>query len=101
KSGGSIEVAGTRYGMSPVDSPRVLLMDMETGVVVDGITTIYFDDIFKKQISNYAVYPNNPDIKIIDKNKDGFTVQSHRIMDFLIYGTRISSEEQYFFDMED
>ena len=95
KKGGSMEIEGTVYGMSPIDSPQTLIEFIEYNVEVNGEKVIPLDNIYKKMISKYAVFSSNPDIKIIEKGVDSFKVQGTGKADFSIKGQRRGADEYY------
>lgn len=97
KSGGTIEVEGTTYGMSPVDSPQVLIEDVLFDVKVNGRTKIQLDNIFAKSISQYAVFSSCGQVQIVEKGADYFIVDGYTgVADFRIVGKRIAEEHKYF-----
>ena len=95
KKAGSMEVDGTVYGMSPIDSPQALIEYVEYDVNIKGEQIIKLDSIYKKMISKYAVFSSNPDVKIIEKGIDSFKVQGNGITDFVIKGQRKGASEYY------
>lgn len=98
KTGGSIELNGTTFGMSPVDSPQTLIEDVLFDIEVkEEGTEIKLDNIFKQTITTYAVFSSNGDCKIISKEKDSFKVKGYTgIVDFRVIGKRIGEEDCYF-----
>src|SRR5690606_36476683 len=57
KSGGSIDIDGVRWGMSPIDSPRVLISDLMLGVdVTEEGTVIELDERLGKAMATYTVF---------------------------------------------
>lgn len=97
KSGGTIEVEGTTYGMSPIDSPQVLIEDVLFDVYVDGRTEIQLDNIFAKAISKFAVFSNCGQVEIVEKGEDYFVVDGYTgKVDFRIVGKRVYEEHRYF-----
>lgn len=95
KVGGTMEIEGTTYGMSPTDSPQSLIEYVEWDKEIDGATTIYLDPIYAKMISKYAVFSSNPNIKIIAKYKDYFVVEGSGVADFNIKGQRSDGQEYF------
>lgn len=98
KSGGSIELGGIRFGMSPIDSPQVLIEDMifDLDISEEG-TIVKLDSTFKESISAYAVFPSNSKCEITDICKDGFKVTGFTgKCSFRITGKRIGYENQYY-----
>ena len=97
KSGGTIEIEGTTYGMSPIDSPQVLIEDIMFDVYVDGRTEIQLDNIFAKSISQYAVFSSCGQVQIVEKGEDYFIVDGYTgTVDFRIVGKRVNEEHRYF-----
>ena len=97
KSGGTIEIEGTTYGMSPIDSPQVLIEDVLFDVKVNGRTKIQLDNIFAKSISKFAVFSNCGQVEIVEKGEDYFVVDGYTgKVDFRIIGQRIDEEHRYF-----
>ncbi|WP_291653787.1 hypothetical protein [Clostridium sp.] len=95
KIGGTMEIGGTVYGMSPTDSPQTLIEYIEFEVVVDSEKYIYLDEIYKKMVSKYVVVSTNPDIVIIEKNKSYFKVIGTGKADFIIKGQRKDADEYF------
>lgn len=101
KVGGTIEIDGRNLGMSPVDSPRVLISDMildqpvnESGVLVT------LDSRLAKAVSQYMVIPSHPDVVISEKTPTGFKVSGPSgTVDLLIIGIRSGKESIYFEDL--
>ncbi len=98
KAGGTIVVDGTTLGMSPIDSPKVLLEDVlfDIDIQEEG-TTVLLDSTFIKTISTYAVFCSNPGVIIVSKDRTSFTVRGYTgKVDFRVIGYRIGYEEQYY-----
>ncbi len=98
KAGGTIVVDGATLGMSPIDSPKVLLEDVlfDVDIQEEG-TTVSLDSTFLKTISTYAVFCSNPSVNIVSKDKTSFTVRGYTgKVDFRVIGYRIGYEEQYY-----
>lgn len=95
KTGGTMEVEGTVYGMSPTDSPQTLIEYVEYDINIDGEMKIQLDLIYSKMISKYGVFPSNSDIKVVKKESDSFTVIGKGLCDFVIKGQRKGAEEYY------
>ncbi|HGM3507121.1 TPA: tail fiber domain-containing protein [Clostridioides difficile] len=98
KSAGSIEINGTTFGMSPVDSPKFLIEDVLFDIEVEETGTIIkLNSIFSKSILNFAVFSSNSGCKIIEKGSDYFKVKGHTgKCDFRIIGKRIGYEHTYY-----
>ncbi|MBO1515059.1 phage tail spike protein [Metabacillus bambusae] len=104
KIGGSIEIEGKVWGMSPIDSPQVkislLLTDIE---LTEGIeTTIAYEERFYKATANIAIFPSNPNVEVITKLDGSFTVVASKDCktDFFVIGERLGYEGTYFTDMD-
>ena len=95
KVAGSMEIEGTVYGMSPMDSPQAIIEYVEYDVVVKGEQVIKLNEIYSKMVSKYAVFSSNPDIKIIKKEAKQFIVQGDGIADFNIKGQRKGGQTDY------
>src|SRR5690606_2599787 len=89
KKGGSIEIDGVRWGMSPLDSPRVLISDLMLGVdVTEGGTLIELDERLGKAMESYTVFANKP-VEISGIEKFSFKVSGYTgKVDLLILGIR-------------
>lgn len=98
KAGGTIEVDGATLGMSPIDSPKVLLEDILFDIdIQEQGTTVVLDSTFLKTISTYAVFCSNPKVIITSKDRTSFYVQGYTgKVDFRVIGYRIGYEEQYY-----
>lgn len=98
KFGGSIEINGTIFGMSPIDSPQMLIEDVLFDIeVLEEGTTIKLDNLFKQTITTYAVFPSNGKCEVVSKEYDQFTVKGVTgVVDFRIVGKRIGEEDIYF-----
>ena len=99
KYGGSIEIEGITYGMSPIDSPKFLIEDILFNVEIEESGTIInLNNIFAKSINGeYAVFVNNNKAEISDKQFDNFKVSGYTgKVDIRIVGKRIEYENEYF-----
>ncbi|UUV13586.1 phage tail spike protein [Clostridioides difficile] len=98
KKGGSIEIDGTIFGMSPVDSPQTLIEDILFDVEVEETGTIVkLDSTYAKAISRYAVFPSNGKVEVIEKQDGYFKVSGYTgKVDFSVKGSRIDKEHEYF-----
>jgi F5/8 type C domain len=97
KSGGSIEIDGINWGMSPIDSPRVMIADIITDVPLNEFgVVIRLDDRLAKALSRYAVFPNNPTARVVEKGADYFVVTGEGLSDFYVLGIRVGNDEKYF-----
>lgn len=95
KTGGSMEIDGTVYGMSPTDSPQTLIEYIEYDVEIDGEQKIMLDSIYQKMISKYAVFPSNSDVRVVKKERDSFTVIGKGLCDFCVKGQRKDADEYF------
>ena len=99
KTGGSIEIDGKTLGMSPIDSPRVLFLDVIPDVEAKSEgTEVRFDAQFAKAMNGYKVFPNK-NVEIEDITPDGFIVVGNGKVDLLILGRRIKYEDTYWQEM--
>ncbi|HBF4252774.1 phage tail spike protein [Clostridioides difficile] len=98
KKGGSIEIDGTIFGMSPVDSPQTLIEDILFDVEVEEAGTIVkLDSTYAKTISRYAVFPSNGKVEVVEKQNGYFKVCGYTgKVDFSVKGSRIDKEHEYF-----
>lgn len=103
KAGGSIMIDEQNLGMSPIDSPRILLSDqfLNEQLKAGEPKKILFELRFVKAITDYGIYSSQP-VKI-EKQLDGFIVTAKEdcVVDFMLFGTRIGEEEVYWMDMTD
>jgi phage minor structural protein len=98
KSGGSIEIEGEVLGMSPIDSPQVLMEYIEFDIPLDEAgVKVYLETRFRKGISNFAVFANNG--AIIEKGYDYFIIAGTGLTDCRIVGERIGHDEVFWADM--
>lgn len=98
KVGGSIEINGTKFGMSPVDSPKFLIEDVLFDVEIEETGTIIkLNNIFAQSILNFAVFSSNANCKVVEKGSDYFKVIGYTgKCDFRIIGKRIGYEHTYY-----
>ncbi|MBU5342275.1 phage tail spike protein [Caldifermentibacillus hisashii] len=99
KSGGTIEIDGKILGMSPIDSPQVLLETIEFDVplTADG-TKVLLDSRFAKAVNyRFAVFPNRGEV--IEKGADYFIIAGDGLADIRIVGERVGYAGVYFDDM--
>jgi hypothetical protein len=99
KSGGSIEIEGINYGMSPIDSPQVLLEYIEFDIPLSTQgTKVFIDSIYLKTIDGFAVFPNNG--KVIEKGLDYFIISGEGVSDCRIVGERIGYKGVFYNDLD-
>ncbi|MCZ1068681.1 tail fiber domain-containing protein [Clostridioides difficile] len=98
KTAGSIEINGTTFGMSPVDSPQFLIEDVLFNIEVEESgTTIKLNNIFVQSILNFAVFRSNANCEVIEKGKDYFRVVGYTgKCDFRVIGKRKGYEHTYY-----
>lgn len=89
KTGGTIEVDGRTLGMSPIDSPQMLLeyIDFDIPLTSEG-TKVFIDDTYLKTVENFAIFPNNG--VIVEKGLDYFIIKGEGVADCRIIGERVS-----------
>lgn len=99
KTGGSIEIEGMTYGMSPIDSPKYLIEDIlfDIDVKEEG-TIVELNNIFAKSINGkYAVFTSNGKTEVTDKEFNSFKVLGYTgKIDIRIIGIRIEYENDYY-----
>lgn len=95
KLGGSIVIDGEVLGMSPIDSPRVLLQDIILGVQAtpEG-TPVTLDAKLMQVLDGYGVWPSQP-VEIRDKTQAGFMVVGEGVVDLQIIGARKGYGDTY------
>ncbi|HBF4443246.1 TPA: tail fiber domain-containing protein [Clostridioides difficile] len=98
KSAGSIELNGTTFGMSPIDSPKFLIEDILFDIEVEEIGTIIkLNNIFAQSILNFAVFSSNSNCRVVKKGEDYFKVVGYTgKCDFRVIGKRIGYEHTYY-----
>ncbi|THE09954.1 hypothetical protein E1I69_20520 [Bacillus timonensis] len=92
KSGGSIEIDGETLGMSPIDSPQVLLETIEFDIQLtkNGVKVL-LDERFAKSVNGvFAVFLNNG--VVVEKGYDYFVIQGEGVCDARIIGERIGTK---------
>lgn len=95
KTGGSMEIEGTTYGMSPTDSPQTLIEYIEFNVTIDGETEVFLDDIYSKMISKFTAIISNSDIKLKEKRSNSIILSGNGMTDIVFKGQR-KGADQYF-----
>lgn len=92
KIGGSIEIDDEILGMSPIDSPQILLSTLIPDVILEAGKEheIMLEERFAKAIESLAVFPSRE--VVIRKAGDRFYVKSSEDMtvDFMVYGHRVT-----------
>jgi phage minor structural protein len=99
KSGGSIIIDGKNLGMSPIDSPQILLeyIEFDIPLTPTGVK-VFIEDRFRKAIESFAVFPNNG--QVIEKGYDYFVIAGEGIADVRIIGKRIGYLDHFFEDLD-
>jgi phage minor structural protein len=99
KSGGSIVIDGKNLGMSPIDSPQILLeyIEFDIPLTPTGVK-VFIEDRFRKAIENFAVFPNNG--KVIEKGYDYFVIAGEGVADVRIIGKRVGYTDHFFEDLD-
>ena len=98
-AGGSIEIDGRTLGMSPTDSPQVLIeyVDFDVHLTTSG-TKVYLDPTYLKAIGNrFAAFSSNG--KIIEKGLDYIVISGEGMADIRYVGERIGEEGRFFCDI--
>lgn len=101
KQGGSIEIGDKVWGMSPIDSPRVLIEDVifDQEVNEDGVL-VELEERYAQSISMYAVFPCRGDVVVTNKTDSSFIIKgSEGIVDIRIVGVRRGEEATYWKEM--
>ncbi|WGG47690.1 phage tail spike protein [Rossellomorea sp. DA94] len=99
KSGGSVEVDGRNLGMSPIDSPQVLLEYIEFAVPLsEQGTKIFIDETYLKTVEHWAAFPNVGEI--IEKGIDYIIVKGTGNADIRIIGERIGFKGIFYADLD-
>lgn len=95
KVGGSIELDGEFFGMSPIDSPQVLIEYIEFDISLkEGGVEVYIDDKFLKSVDyKYAVFPNNGEVT--EKGSNYFVLKGSGVCDCRIVGRRINRDNTF------
>lgn len=95
KTGGTMEIEGTVYGMSPTDSPQTLIEYIVQDVVIEGETRIDLDPIYIKMISYYVAFISNKNIEIKEKGKDFIVLVGNGVTDILFKGQRKGADSYF------
>lgn len=99
KSGGSIEVDGVNLGMSPIDSPQLLLeyIDFNIPLSEEGVKVIV-DETYLKTVDHFAIFPNNG--QVVEKGINYFVIKGSGTADVRIVGERIGYTGAFYDDIE-
>ena len=95
KTGGTMDIEGTTYGMSPTDSPQTLIEYIEFDVAVDEETEVFLDAIYSKMISKFTAILSNSEIKIKEKRLNSIVLVGTGTTDIVFKGQR-KEADQYF-----
>ena len=95
KIGGSMEIEGTVYGMSPTDSPQTLIEYIIPDVIVEGELKLELDHIYIKMVSYYVAFLSNKNIEIKEKGQDYITLVGNGATDILIKGQRKGADKYF------
>jgi phage minor structural protein len=101
KSGGSVVVDGQNLGMSPIDSPQVLLEYIEFDVPLsEAGTKVYVDETYLKTVGNFAAFASNGDI--VEKGSNYFVIvgADGGTADVRIVGERVGYEGSFYADLD-
>ncbi|SMO93051.1 phage tail spike protein [Melghirimyces algeriensis] len=101
KSGGSIEIDGKVWGMSPIDSPQVLIETVifDQNVTEDGVL-VELEERYAKAVSHYGVFPSRGDVVVENKTESSFIVRGKDgVVDLRIVGIRVGDEGTYWREM--
>src|SRR5699024_4652422 len=99
KSGGSIEIKEEVLGMSPIDSPQILIeyIEFDVELTADG-TIVYLDADYLLSVDNFAVFLNNG--VVVEKGIDYFVVTGEGLAYARIVGKRVDYEQAFWGDMK-
>jgi phage minor structural protein len=99
KSGGSIIIDGKNLGMSPIDSPQILLeyIEFDVPLTLEG-TKVYIEERFLKAVANFSVFSNNG--QVIEKGYDYFVIAGEGTADVRIIGKRAGYTDHFFEDLD-
>jgi phage minor structural protein len=99
KVGGTIELDNRNWGMSPVDSPKILISDLmlNRAITPEG-TLIMLDEKFSRSINGYAILPSK-DVVITKKLPGSFIASGNGIVDFYLIGKRVGHEQDNWTDL--
>lgn len=99
KSGGSIEIDGQNLGMSPIDSPQILIEYIEFDIPLSLLgTKVYLDETYLKAVDNFAIFPNNG--KILEKGTNYFIISGTGKADCRIVGERTGYKDSFWSDTD-
>lgn len=100
KTGGTIKIDGEHLGMSPIDSPQILIEYIEVNIPLSQSgTRILLDSRFVKATEGFSVFPNNG--KVIEKGDDYFVIAGNGTADCRIVGPRVGYAHTFWADMSE
>jgi phage minor structural protein len=99
KSGGSIEVDGQTLGMSPIDSPQVLLeyVEFNINLVPEGVKVVV-DPTWLKTVEHFDVFPNKGEL--VEVGVDYFVVRGTGKASCRIIGERAGYAGVFYADLD-
>jgi hypothetical protein len=99
KSGGSIEIDGKVLGMTPIDSPQILLeyIEFDIPLIPTGVK-VYIEENFRQAVENFTVFPNNG--QVIEKGYDYFIIKGEGVADVRIVGKRSGYADHFFENLD-
>lgn len=95
KTGGTKEIDGTVYGMSPTDSPQTLIEYIIPNVLVEEELKLELDPIYIKMISYYVAFLSNNNIEIKKKGLNYIILMGNGVTDILIKGQRNDADDYF------
>ncbi|MBS6504481.1 MAG: hypothetical protein KH415_23245, partial [Clostridium sp.] len=95
KTGGTKEIDGTVYGMSPTDSPQTLIEYIIPNVLVEEELKLELDPIYIKMISYYVAFLSNKNIEIKEKGLNYIILMGNGVTDILIKGQRNDADDYF------
>src|SRR5690606_7854973 len=106
KTGGVVELSdGKTWGMSPIDSPQVLIEDVYWNVTLEEEEFfVPIDEKFSEAVEGeYAVFPSRGDVEVIKKLPEGFLVRGPvgKAVDFRVVGKHRDNKDTYWVDMSE
>src|SRR5690554_5986329 len=106
KTGGVVELSdGKTWGMSPMDSPQVLIEDVYWDVTLEEEEFfVPIDKKFSEAVDGeYAVFPSRGDVEVIKKLPEGFHVRGPvgKAVDFRVVGKHRDNKDVYWTDMDE
>lgn len=101
KMGGSIIVDGQNLGMSPIDSPQILLEYIEFGIPLspEG-TKVFLDETYLKTVDHFTVFANIGQIEEIGSDYVIVKGEEGRTTDLRIIGERRDHTGVFYGDMD-